>query len=481
MTDLRVLRLPYTVQHRAVGCLVGQAVGDALGAPYEFGPRGRYRAETPEGQKHYYKGGGGFGWEPGEFTDDTQMAVVLARFLLSGSDNYDDLFQAFKTWGRTARDIGVATSRALSYPNLAKSRLERSRDPESSRGNGVVMRVSPVGIAGSKYGLLWAEATAREQAKVTHHDPRTVEASVIAAVAMAGIISGEFADIDEALGYAINNHTNVEMRHYFNRLLEPSIADDDESNFHGDICLRDAVRAIRSTTSYEDAVEYAVNLGGDADTVAAVAGAFAGALYGMQEIPVRWASYVHGYVNDREITLEDLQAMAVQLAGGSWKKRSPNYNGKLKPQLIHSAGVYATNLAGLELAYDDFAVVSLCRSFEENLRFPFRAQFYLIDEPGANPSLLHVIHEAVETINDFLAQGKKVLVHCHAGASRTGLILKAWYMMHEHKQPQEADEWLQEIWKPYRKSNEDFTIALNQLEFQLQVFGYPSQPPAHTS
>ena len=343
------------------------------------------------------------------------------------------------------------------------------------------MRVSPVGIAGSKYGLLWTEATAREQAKVTHHDPRTVEASVIAAVSMAGIISGQFPNIDEALIYAISNHTNVEMRHYFNQLLEPSVKDDDESNFNGYICLRDAVRAVRFTSNYADAVEYAVNLGGDADTVAAVAGAFAGALYGMQEIPVRWATYVHGYVNDREITLEDLQAMAVQLAGGSWKKRSPNYNGKLEPQQIHPAGVYATNLAGLELAYDDFAVVSLCRTFGDNLRFPFRAQFFLIDEPGANPSLLHVIKEAVETINDFLAKDKKVLVHCHAGASRTGLILKAWYMATEGATPQEADEWLQELWDPYRKSNGDFTIALNQIGFQHAVFGYPGQPTAHTS
>lgn len=461
--------------------MVGQAVGDALGAPYEFGPRGRYRAENIEGAKHYYKGGGSFGWEPGEFTDDTQMAVVLGRFLLSGSSDYEDLFQAFKTWGNTARDIGVATSRALWYSNLAKSRLERSREPESSRGNGVVMRVSPVGIAGSKYGFLWTEATAREQAKVTHHDPRTVEASVIAAVAMAGIVSGEFTDLDQALGYAINNHISVEMRHYFNLLLEPSIADDGESNFHGDICLRDAVRSVRLTSNYSDAVEYAVNLGGDADTVAAVTGAFAGALYGMQEIPVRWTSYVHGYVNDEEVTLENLQAMAIQLAGGSWKKRSPNYNGKLQPQLIHPAGVYATNLAGLELAYDDFAVVSLCRTFGDNLRFPFRAQFYLIDEPGANPSLLHVIDEAVRTINDFLAEGKKVLVHCHAGASRTGLILKAWYMARESRKPQEADEWLQGIWEPYRKSNEDFTIALNQVDFQYQIFGYPGQPSAHAS
>lgn len=481
MSDLRVLRLPYPVQHRAVGCLVGQAVGDALGAPYEFGIRGRYRADNPAGIKHPFKGGGTFGWEPGEFTDDTQMATVLAEFILSDSTSFDELFQAFKTWSRDARDVGGATSAALSYPNLEKSRAARSLVPAASRGNGVVMRVSPVGIAGSKYGLLWTEAMAREQATVTHHDQRTVEASVIAAVAIAGIISGEFTNIDEAIGYAINNHTNVEMRFYFNQLLEPNLKEDDESNFHGDICLRDAVQSIRATSNYADAVEYAVNLGRDADTVAAVTGAFAGALYGMQEIPVRWTTFVHGYVNDKEINLEDLQEMAVCLAGGSWKKRSPQYNGKLEPKMVHEAGVYATNLAGLQLADDDFAVVSLCRTFGDNLKFANRAQFYLIDEPGANPSLFHVINEAVETINDFLLAGKKVLVHCHAGASRTGLILKAWHMAWAGQTPQEADEWLQEIWEPYRKSNNDFTIALNQIGFQHAVFGYPGQPTAHAS
>lgn len=481
MSDLRVLRLPYPVQHRAVGCLVGQAVGDALGAPYEFGPRGRYRSENPEGSKHNYKGGGSFGWEPGEFTDDTQMATVLAKFLLSDSNSMEELFQAFKTWSKDAADVGVATSRALSHPSLEKSRKACSANPEASRGNGVVMRVSPVGINGSKYGLLWTEKAAREQATVTHHDPRTVEASVITAVAIAGIITGQFTDIDDAIGYAINNHVNLEMRYYFDKLLEPNLSDDNESNFHGDICLRDAVRSIRATDDFAGAVEYAVNLGGDADTVAAVTGAFAGALYGMQAIPTRWATYVHGYVNEQEITLEELQEIAVKLAGGSWKKRSPEYNGKLEPKMVHPAGVYATNLAGLELAYDEFAVVSLCRTFGDNLRFPYRAQFYLIDEPGANPSLLHVIHEAVETINEFIAQGRKVLVHCHAGASRTGLILKAWYMAYEGITPKEADEWLYELWEPYRKSNNDFTIALNQIGFQHAVFGHPGHPTAHTS
>src|SRR4051812_48385769 len=99
----------HRVQQRALGALLGSAAGDALGAPFEFGRPGDYARMFPEpmiggiGEQI----GGGMAWAPGEFTDDTQMAVIQARSLLA-CDGIDgaDLFERFREWARTAKDVG---------------------------------------------------------------------------------------------------------------------------------------------------------------------------------------------------------------------------------------------------------------------------------------------------------------------------------------------------------------------------------------
>src|SRR5215210_6999284 len=93
---------PMPREHRVAGALIGSAVGDALGAPFEFGPPGRFSARFPEaarGSKIEMCGGGSLGWEPGEFTDDTQMALMVASSLLE-RDGLDesDLFARFVRW-----------------------------------------------------------------------------------------------------------------------------------------------------------------------------------------------------------------------------------------------------------------------------------------------------------------------------------------------------------------------------------------------
>ena len=454
--------IPYDLQHRAVGSIVGQAVGDALGAPFEFRRPGLF-AETIrdlDGANEMI-GGGGFGWAPAEFTDDTQMAYILGRAIIEAHTS-NQLFTSWKNWAKTARDVGTSTSRALAHPDLDSFVAERDRGPKT-RGNGTVMRVSPVAVAGAHRGLLWTEAFARKQAMITHTDERTIEASVIMAVACASIIAGDHDNIDDAIRHAINNHCMTAHRFYFEALLLPNPRGhgiDDVwglSNGWGDICLRDAVASVRRSRSYVEAVYHAVNLGNDADTVAAVAGALAGALYGVQSIPSRWTTYLHGWVDGRRINFEDLQQLATELAGGEWSKRSPDYGGAIKPVEVHECGVFATNLSGVQLADDDFAVISMCRTFGGTERFEHRRQFYLIDTPGANMDIDAVVTEALNEIDKFLSEGKRVLVHCHAGRSRTGLVLKAWYMRKFSSTADEADAWLTGVWPHYRKSNSDFT------------------------
>src|SRR5436190_15191272 len=100
---------------RALGAVIGSAVGDALGAPFEFGPEGAFSARFPEpGQGGEMCGGGG--WDPGEATDDTQMAVLVAESLLEhGGLELPDVFDRFRRWAAAdPKDIGLQTEAVLS-------------------------------------------------------------------------------------------------------------------------------------------------------------------------------------------------------------------------------------------------------------------------------------------------------------------------------------------------------------------------------
>ena len=97
---------------RAVGVLLGTAAGDALGAAYEFGPPRGPELEVA------MVGGGGFGWEPGEWTDDTSMAIAIAEVAATGADLRDEkaldaIVNRWHEWMKTAKDIGIQTSSVL--------------------------------------------------------------------------------------------------------------------------------------------------------------------------------------------------------------------------------------------------------------------------------------------------------------------------------------------------------------------------------
>lgn len=307
-------QIPDDVASRAVGSLLGQAVADALGAPYEFHPGGLYHLQNPTGPV-FRPTTGSFGWEAGEFTDDTQMAYLLGEILIRKEMDRDLIFSSWSKWAETAADVGTTTRRALSMPSRPRKWPEDAR----GNGNGAVMRVSPVGIMGYRKGWLWTEWAAREQALLTHPDARTVESSVIAAVVIARMIQQEHS-LAEMVEYAITNHVSWEMRNwaenYFlsggsiNPQAEPSVA-----NGQGHVCLLQALQSIDQTAGYMDAVCQAINIGGDADTVGAVTGAIAGAMYGIGEIPHHLLQQVHGRVPEH-VDRRELEQMAIRLVGG---------------------------------------------------------------------------------------------------------------------------------------------------------------------
>ncbi len=161
---------------RITGLLVGAAVGDALGAPFEFKPAGTYRMRFPSrvlGGIGELIGGGGFNWAPGEFTDDTQMAVVLAESLLANdlTLDRDHLFASWRQWATNATDIGSTTRHALSFERWQDV---SHRNPEMTAANGALMRAFPLALL--KVNDLTRREWTLQQAALTHAHPGYITA-----------------------------------------------------------------------------------------------------------------------------------------------------------------------------------------------------------------------------------------------------------------------------------------------------------------
>jgi ADP-ribosyl-[dinitrogen reductase] hydrolase len=458
------------VRERAIGCLVGAAVGDALGAPFEFLPAGTYRRRFPLpelGGIGEMIGGGSFGWAPGEFTDDTQMALVLAGSLLTqGGYDPDDVWRGWRAWAAGSSDVGNATRHALSQPDW---RAVRHRDVDSTAGNGALMRAFPLALATLTVEDELARAVVLHQALTTHHHPAAAwgawlaVAGMRAAILTGGGVAAVLAAIDAEL--AVMAALAPEEVERFRTMLAPGWTPPEATVGNGSVwgCLAQAVWALRTTATFADAVVAVVDLGSDADTVACVTGALAGAALGVQAIPSRWSTYVHGRVDTDEgehrYALADLQLLALELVGAGAPGFQPR-DAAVGPHPIEGR-LHAANLAGAAATSEAWAVVSLCRGEGLFGGHPVRREVYLVDRPGGhNTGLADAVRDAVDTIDALLAEGRDVVVHCQGGRSRTGLVLRAWRMRHAQVDAHEAASWVAQRWPLFDDYESSFTTFL---------------------
>jgi len=257
---------------RAKGCLVGLAVGDALGAPLEFLSRNEVRRKYPTGLREMTASDL---WEEGEYTDDTQMALLIGEtFLECGRIEAKDLAGRFHEGKKTAKDVGVMTRAVLNMPEYLEkpeecaARYFRSH-PDASAGNGAVMRCALLN--------LW----------------------------IAGIfLDGRKNGIGQALRLTATKRLDVWRK--LERIEEVEERDTSSSGYTVHT-LEAAAWSFLTTESFEEAVVRAANLGDDADTIAAVCGALAGAYYGYDAIPERWRNKLKDE--------ERIGEMAVRLMG----------------------------------------------------------------------------------------------------------------------------------------------------------------------
>jgi ADP-ribosyl-[dinitrogen reductase] hydrolase len=197
--------------------------------------------------------------------------------------------------------------------------------------------------------------------------------------------------------------------------------------------------------------------------VAAVAGGLAGAVYGMGGIPSRWASVVHGRVpghGDKVWRVADLQQLAAALDSGVQQNYDPGVIPRIGPTEV-LPGIWAGNLDGARYSDEGFAVISLCRLGE-----PFPHQVHrmaYIADNDHNADLDVMLADVLDDMAALRAEGHRLLVHCHGGASRTGLVLRGWLVREKGMSVEEATAHVAERWPHLGLWNQSFTAALERL------------------
>ena len=290
---------PHNAPDLARGCLLGLAVGDALGTTLEFKRPGTFAPLVD------LVGGGPFGLEPGQWTDDTSMALCLGESLLAcrGADARDQV-QRYCRWWReghlsaTGRcfDIGVTVRGALGRFLADGDPLAGSTDPQTA-GNGSLMRLAPVPLFFAKMGAREAVARAAESSRTTHGAAAAVDACRYMAALIVGALAG--ASKDELLSprYAPELWADEPLDPAVEAVAAGSSRPKPDAAIKGSgyvvASLEAALGAFARAGAFEEGALLAVNLGDDADTTGAVYGQLAGAFYGETGIPARWLEKLH--------------------------------------------------------------------------------------------------------------------------------------------------------------------------------------------
>ncbi len=286
---------PISVESRYQGCMIGLAVGDAVGTTVEFSPPGTFAPVVD------MVGGGPFGLAPGEWTDDTSMALCLAESLIGCKGfNAQDQMERYVRWWRegyqssTGRcfDIGGTVSHALRSFLDTTNPIAGSTDPHSA-GNGSLMRLAPVPLFFAQNPIV-AIAESAASSTTTHGAKTCVDACRYFAGLILGAIQG--ATRDDLLSPLFSP---LDER-WKSRGLCPEIESVAGGSFKmktpPDIVgsgyvvesLEAALWAFHNSNDFKSGCLLAVNLGDDADTTAAIYGQIAGAFYGIDNIPTAW-------------------------------------------------------------------------------------------------------------------------------------------------------------------------------------------------
>ncbi|MXZ21109.1 MAG: ADP-ribosylglycohydrolase family protein [Caldilineaceae bacterium SB0665_bin_25] len=272
---------------RAQGCLLGQLIGDSLGSLVEFQTPERIRRRYPEGVRDMADGGT---WNTiaGQPTDDSEMALMLARSLVSqGKFDITEVEKAYLFW---------LESNPFDIGNTILSGLTGRPNP-GSQANGALMRISPLGIFGASYTLEQVAEWARQDAAITHVHRVCQQANALFAMAIALAVRTGCGASDlyrKITGWA----EEMEVDYRLKKTIAADAASPPDDFTHKEgwvlIAFQNALWQLLNAHNLEEGIVDTVMQGGDTDTNAAICGALLGAVYGREAIPERWVETIRG-------------------------------------------------------------------------------------------------------------------------------------------------------------------------------------------
>ncbi|HWV14803.1 MAG TPA: ADP-ribosylglycohydrolase family protein [Cellvibrio sp.] len=292
------------INDRLQGCLVGLACGDAVGTTLEFRKRGSF---TPISDM---VGGGPFNLLPGQWTDDTSMALCLAHSLLLKKEfdpidqmnRYCDWYHhGYMSSTGTCFDIGGTVRQALDNYLQTQYPFSGAVDDRSS-GNGSLMRIAPIAIFYHKQPELLLKF-AGESSRTTHGSSECIDSCRY----FVSLLAAAFTATDKAQLLATpytaicKKVLDITQGNYLSKAYE-------ELTGSGYVIesLESALWCFHHSHSFAEAILLASNIGNDADTTAAICGQLAGAFYGYHAIPEHWRK--------RLFECDEIAAVALQLA-----------------------------------------------------------------------------------------------------------------------------------------------------------------------
>lgn len=384
---------------RAAGVLLATAAGDALGAGYEF--NAPMPADRPVGMI-----GGGLGpFAPGEWTDDTSMAIAIAEIAAAGADlrserALDRIVDRWCGWARTAKDVGVQTSAVLSaaasadHPARAARRESEEfyhRRPDRGAGNGALMRTAPVALAYLHDGDALAEA-ARTISQLTHFDPDAGDACVLWCAAIRhAVLTGEF-DVRIGLG-------------------------------HIDSARRDVWAGRLDEAEQRRPSDFADNNGW---VVAALQAAWSAIT--TTPVPADWRIDLKGWPGLNARLLVDMAETIVGAPKPSGRHRAAEYDRpRLPVRHPHDDGVWLGGVAalrkpptGVNLPPDVDVAISLCRVDDSEIPGGITHLDLRIDDEI--PHLAFAVLNAVRAVEQARVDGQTVYLHCEHAVDRTPAV-----------------------------------------------------------
>ena len=268
--------------------MLGLATGDAVGTTVEFQPRGSFEPLTD------MVGGGPFALQPGQWTDDTSMALCLASSLIEcGGFDPRDQMERYLAWMERGEwsstgacfDVGLTVRSALREYGRGGDPFSGPTDPERA-GNGSIMRLAPIPVYYCP-DLDRAERFAADSSRTTHGAQECVDACRLLARITCRALLGH--PRDEVL---MGDGASFAGAESIVAIARGAYRDKPATRIRGSgyvvDCLEAALWAFARTDGFREAVLVAANLGDDADTTAAVCGQVAGAYYGAAAIPATW-------------------------------------------------------------------------------------------------------------------------------------------------------------------------------------------------